>query len=227
MNAYKHSRRSRLKQSVERHGVLSTWNRYIYGRLRRFLDFEWCRVGSTKDGAYDSSIGPADYETRRVSREEFNNMLCDELKGVDYDWAFEREDLCVASIQDGKIVGYTFSTVLPTRVRDGLVFKFPGGYSYGFASRTADSHRGNRLDRERYKVRDAEQRRLHGYGVPTVWYVNTMNLEALAVVKQSGSETPFHGYVGYIKCFGRWFTLSSPGSKKFGTCFCRNTRSED
>lgn len=184
-------------------------------------------MGTSEDGAYESSVAPADCEARRVRRVEFSDMLCDELKGINYDWAFERGDLCVASIQDDRIVGYTFSTVHPTRVRDGLVFKFPEGYSYGFASRTADSHRGNKLDRERYKVRDAEQRRLHGHKVPTVWYVNAMNLEALAVVKQSGSVMPFHGYVGYFRCFGRWVTIASPGSKSFGACFSRNAGWED
>jgi len=227
MDTYNNSRASRLKQSVQRHGLILTCNRYIYGQLRRILDFEWCRVGSSDDGAYDWSIAPEGYETRRVTRQEFNDMLCDELIGVDYDSAFEREDLCVASIRDGKIVGYTFSSVHPTRVRGGLVFKFPERFSYGFASRTAASHRGNKLDRERYKIRDAEQRRLHGYEVPTVWYVNTMNLEALAVVKQSGSETPFHGYAGYIRCCGRWITFSSPASKRFGACFSRDAESED
>lgn len=211
----------KVKDSVHRHGLRQTCTRSFYKLLHRVVQFEWCRV-AFDDGIFDWTSAPRGYETRRVSQQEFKRMLCDELKGVDYDWAFERGDFCIASIQDDQIVGYSFSSLQPTRVKSGLVFTFPDGFMYAFAARTAASHRGKKLQRETWKVRHAERLREHGSVFRSIWYVNVTNLESLASVEHSGVNQTLRGYTGYVRCFGRWFTFASPGCKRLGAGFARD-----
>ena len=208
----------KFSESARRHGLLRTITRYVYGKCRRIVDFEVCRVGSD-NGPHDWPHAPKGYQTIRVNQQEFNHMLCDELKGVDYDWAFARGDHCIVNIHDGQIVGYSFSTLQPTRVKDGLVFRFPKGFMYGFAGMTAASHRGKKLQRERWKVRKSEYVREYGSVVRAIWYINVTNLESLAAVEHSGLNYTSHGYAGYVRCFGRWLTFSSPGCKRLGAGF--------
>ena len=214
-----------FRHSIHRHGLRRTGTRSFYKLLCRVVQFEWCRVASD-EGGYDWTTAPEGYETRRVSQQEFNRMLCDELKAVDYDWAFERGDFCIANIQDGEIVGYSFSSLLPTRVQSGLVFKFPDGFMYGFSANTAAPHRGKKLQRESWKVRQAERLREHGSVFSAIWYINITNLESLASVEHSGVHQTLRGYAGYVRFFGRWITFASPGCKRLGVGFARNADSE-
>jgi len=219
-----HDRFSNFKQSVRRHGFRRTCIRSMYGRLRRFVYFEWCRVASD-DGQYNWPTSPSGYDTRRVSQLEFNDMLCDELKGVDYDWAFKRGDMCIANFRGGEIVGYSFSSFRPTFVQPGLVFRFPDGFIYAFAGKTAPSHRGKKLQPECWKVRSQEYLRQHGSVFGAIWYANVTNLESLASAEHADLNETLHGYAGYMRCFGRWITFATPGCRRLGAGFVTDAES--
>ncbi|MGI9327934.1 MAG: hypothetical protein ACR2PZ_22130, partial [Pseudomonadales bacterium] len=115
---------------------------------------------------------PPGCETRSVDETEFFDKLCPELNGTKVHWAFARGDQCTANFVNGEIVGYSFTTTLPTRVRDGLQFTSPANYNYVFAAITASDHRGKRLARERWKVGRATRRASSGIDSPRVWYIN-------------------------------------------------------
>lgn len=219
-------RYTNFKQSVSRHGFARTCIRSLYVRLRRVVHFECCRVASD-DGQYDWSSSPSGYDTRSVSQLEFNRMLCEDLKGVDYAWAFERGDICIANVRDGEIVGYSFSSFKPTFVQPGLVFKFPGGFIYAFAGKTAVLHRGKKLQPECWKARSREYRRKYGTVFGAIWYVNVTNLESLASTRHADLNEKLHGYAGYMMCFGRWITFATPGCKRLGVGFFRDQEAKD
>lgn len=213
-------RLGKFKRSMDRHGLVPTLLRSAYHLLRRILYFEICRVDSSSDAPYDWPDVPG-YETRAVDAEEFDRELCEELCGRDYRWAFERGDLCAASSFDGRIVGYNFTTVHPTRVADGLVFVFPDGFVYSFASFTSPSHRGRKLDPDRWKVSREVRRQRTGREPASIWYVNITNLESLASIRHSNIRPIVRGYAGFVRLFGRWFTFASPACRRFGAGFER------
>src|SRR5262249_45647427 len=136
-----------MRASIRRHGLVPTLQRRLLGRAKRVVEFEICRVecDSGEPFAWPDAVG---YETRMVGEAEFHERLCDELRGADYRWAFARGDVCAASFCGEELVGYAFFSSLPTRVRDGIAFRFPSDYVYSYASTTAPSHRGRRLSRD-------------------------------------------------------------------------------
>lgn len=207
-----------FRDSVTRHGFWPTLLRAIYRQLRGTIEFELCRVESASGQPYDWTDLQGSV-TRAVSCDEFHDNLCDELQDTDLRWAFERGDLCVATILEGKVVGYNFTTRHPTRVHEGLLFYFPDRYSYSFASLTAPSHRGRRLERERWKVARRVMQERTGSLLLSIWYINVANLESLAANKHSGVQQVLHGYAGFARLFGRWFTFASPGCRAVGAGF--------
>jgi len=134
-----------FQASTARIGLARTLVTYVDARLRRLVPYEVCRVETNYDEAYGWSDAPG-YETRSVTSEEFHAQLCPELAGADIRWAFARGDICIASFCRGEIVGHSLYTRHPTAVRQGVIFEFPSTFVYGFESRTAPSHRGNRLE---------------------------------------------------------------------------------
>jgi hypothetical protein len=188
-------------------------------RLRRFVHFDVCRIESTPEVPYVPAP-PGPYEARLVDQLTFDSLLCPELANVEYGWAFERGDWCVASLHDGVIVGYSFNTHLRTPVTDGLEFYFPPGYSYAYASLTAKAHRGRKLEPERWKVRTAALIAA-GESTAVIWYVSVANLASRAANQHAGLQLRLHGYAAFVRLFGRWFTFASPACHRFGAGFAR------
>lgn len=192
--------------SVKRHGLTPTVLRFLNDQIRRFVNFEICRVESASNSVYDWPDLEM-YETRAVSKSEFHDNLSQELQ-VDYAWAFDRGDLCIGSVRNGEVVGFAFSSKLPTSVHENLLFKFPSGYMYGYASMTAPRHRGNRLEQERWKIQAKKEEEMYGSSIPSVWYTNVVNLEIRAASKNSGLKIDLHGYIVYARIFGHWLVYS-------------------
>lgn len=210
------TRPENLKQSISRHGYLKTASRYVYRRLRRFIDFEICVVQTSSGAAYDWP-DVENYETRIVTLEEFRNQLSPELDERGVDWPFQRGDECAASLIDNQIVGYSFYTYQDTIVRRNLVFLVPEGYVYGFKSFTATSHRGRRLESERWKAARFHRNEVMGQDPKTIYYINVTNLESLATNKMT--EVITLGYAAYAELCGHVFVLNSPGCRKYKTGF--------
>lgn len=186
--------------------------------FHRLIDFEICLVESSEAGI---SVGtpPLGYETRRVTKDEFETGLCDELLDKDYRWSFDRDDQCVAALWQGKIVAFTFQTSFPTDVREGLEFKFPTQFRYLYASFTAPAHRGKKLAIACLAVGSQLTLREFGNDVRRIWYVNVLNLASMAVGNSSGVEMRMHGYAGYVRIGRRWRCFASPGCRRLGIGF--------
>jgi hypothetical protein len=205
--------------SIVRHGIVAALRRSLLGRARRIVDFELCRVecNSGEPYAWPDVVG---YETRIVGEVEFHESLCDELRNVDYRWAFERGDVCSASFHGGDLVGYSFYSSLPTRAREGIMFTFPAQhYVYAYASATAPSHRGRRLEQDRWKVARRQRNEVTGRDPRLVWYVNIANLESRATSKAVGVTNVLLGYIAWAKIAGDFRFFSSTGCQTTETHF--------
>lgn len=211
-------RLDRFRQSVTRIGLWRTLVRHADARLRRLVPYEVCRVETNYDEGYAWNIASG-YQSRSVDDEQFHRALCPELADTDYRWAFARGDLCIASFHGSSIVGHSFYTRQPTAVNDGVEFAFPPQFVYGFASRTAPSHRGQRLEGSRWQVSQQEMQRLEGHNVPRIFYIDVFNFESLAANRRPGVNNRLAGYTGCIRVLGRWHTFSSPGCRRLGAGF--------
>jgi hypothetical protein len=205
--------------SARWHGTIPTLLSFLNDKVRHLVEFEICRVESSPGDDY-TWADLRTYETRLVQKGEFRSCLSHELQ-VDYDWAFDRGDMCTGSIRDGKIVGFTFYTIHPTIVHKGLLFNFSSAYLYSYGSMTAPLHRGNKLEKERWKVGSSEKENAFGSRLPAIWYVNVANLAIRTANKNSGAVRTFHGYTAYARIFGRWVVFSSPKCKQFGAGFVK------
>ena len=205
--------------SVGRHGFLRALRRSLLERARRLVEFEICRVEINSGEPYGWP-DVAGYETRLVAEAEFHERLDPEFGQVDYRWAFARGDVCSASFCGEKLVGYSFYSSLPTRVRDGVAFEFPSDrYVYAFASATAPSHRGKRLEQDRWKTTRKQRIAATGMDPRIVWYVNIANLESRATSKAVRATNELIGHIVYLKVFGRYRFFSSPGCRRAATRF--------
>ncbi len=205
--------------SVGRHGIFRTLRRSVLGRARRVIDFEVCRVecNSGEPYAWPDVVG---YDTRIVGDSEFHESLCEELRGIDYRWAFERGDVCAASFRGPLLVGYSFYSSVPTRAHEGITFTFPAQeYVYAYASATAPSHRGNRLEQDRWKAARRHRNQTTGRDPRLVWYVNVANLESRATSYAMRIGTPLVGYIAWAKIGSEYRFFRSPGCRKAGTGF--------
>jgi len=175
-----------------------------------------CVIRASSSAPYDWP-DVENYETRVVTLEEFRSQLSPELDQPGADWPFSRGDDCAASLLDGQIVGYSYYTYQDTIVRPDLVFLVPDGYVYGFKSFTAPSHRGKKLEPERWKAARIQRNQLTGRDPRTIFYINVVNLESLAANKMTDASTL--GYAAYANLFGRLWVLNSPGCKRHRTGF--------
>ena len=208
-----------FRTSVRRHGIVPTLRRSVLGRARRIVDFELCRV-ECDSGEPFSWPDVAGYDTRIVSEAEFHDSLCNELRDVDYRWAFTRGDVCSASFHGPDLVGYTFYSSLPTRVRDGIVFTFPAQrFVYGYASATAPAHRGRRLEQDRWKIARRQRNAVAGADPRLVWYINVANLESRAAFKAVRMTVLFVGYIAWARIAGGYRFFTSEACERTGTRF--------
>jgi len=211
-----------FRQSVDRHGIGPSLFRYAYLLALRFVDFEVCKIAADYGSVLYDWRDVEGYETRVVGQQEFESGLSAELAGADYGFAFKRGDQCVASLYQGSIVGHVFYTHRPTRVRDGLVFTFPSEFVYGYASKTAPSHRGRKLEQDRWKVGRAARLKQTGIDSPIIWYYNVTNLEMMSALARLGKQVRVLGWAAYFKLCGRWFSFRSPRAARVGAGFARS-----
>lgn len=208
----------RFRASVRRHGLLPTVFRTLYGLARRVVEFEICRVEADTGQPYDWPDVEG-YETRVVTGDQLHSRLCGELRHLDYRWAFARGSTCTASLCGDEIVGVTFSSTLPTRVNDAVEFEFPPDYVYSFASLTAPSHRGRRLEQDRWKVARRERIARTGKDPRAIWYVDVTNLESRATSKAVGTTNALIGYTAWARLGKRPLVFRSAGCRAAGAGF--------
>ncbi len=204
------------RTSLKRFGFWQSVRSGLLNLVRRVFDFELCVIQHV-----DKDLLPPEpvngYTCRLVDSEEFHANLCEEFRETDFRWAFERGDICLANICNGRIVGYDFSTQHPTVVTDGIEFFFPSQFAYGYAALTASDHRGRRLAPHRWYETFMERKK---DGVRPVFYFNLANSPSLKSNRNiTGPKTPVLGYTAYIRTSGRVICWRSPAAKALGVGF--------
>ncbi len=203
-----------LVARARRHGLGQSFLVLACAALRRVADFEILRV-ETLTGVAPEPDPPAGYSAREVGADEYARKAKD-LPGTDHErlWAFDRGDRCFANFSGDTLVGYTFYSALPTRVRPGLHFKFPEGLLYLYASYTHPDHRGKRLAAARSRARRIAD--VHPGRDPrsVVWYIAIDNSESRASSRLWHPE--LMGYLGYVRLGGRYYRFATAGCRRSG-----------
>ncbi len=187
--------------------------------LARLFDFELCRIYMQPGKPYSFSLTGAYPCVELEDGAGFHQNLHKDLANVDYRWAFERGDICVVNFDEGAIVGYSFTSSLPTRVIEEVEFFFPEWCRYIFADVTAASYRGLRLAKDRWIVRRDANRKKHLEPPRGVYYINVANSASLKSDKSDGIEAIRLGYCLYVKWRGRNYCWNSRGARRFGIGF--------
>lgn len=190
--------------SIERYGFVQTFRSRLIKFINRFVEFEICVACMNSGKPYDFMVSDAIPVESITAAEDFHHRLHPSLSGADYQWAFNRGDQCVANIVDNQIVGYGFSSSLPTRVVPGVEFFFPQWCSYGYASMTAAEYRGKRLAKDRWPAARKLKREQLGYDPRDVYYMSLANSATLKGDLADGVASLRLGYCLWLKIGKVW-----------------------
>ncbi len=180
------------------------------------MDFELVRVFRQLGGGWGKSPDISEeYELRRVDCDEFHSRLPADIDDVDYRWAFDRGDTCMASLYEGVVVGWEFAASKSTHVKDGLEFVLPDGYWYSYGAFTHVDHRGQRLA----DARSAAWGDDSSSDSQLVWYINVKNQASMSIYGDGVEGVETIGWAAYAKFLGRYWTMRSRSCREIGVGF--------
>ena len=210
---------SKFLQSVRDHGLPQTLFAKVLRSLRRFVEFELCVMCMNSGKPYNFDI-PAEMPVEAITcSKTFHSSLHQQIPKIDYEWAFSRGDQCIANLHNGVVVGYEFSTNLPTRVTDGIEIYFPEWCGYGYASFTAPAYRGQKLAKHRWPESRRQKTIKHGTPPREVFYISLANLAALKSDAADGVPSIRLGYSLWVRASGRYWCWNSRGANRNGIGF--------
>jgi len=205
--------------NVRNYGFTRSLRAKILKGLRRFADFELCVLLMNSGKPYEFDL-PSEIPVEAITcSESFHATRHEQMPEIDYQWAFDRGDQCIVNKHDGVIVGYEFSTNLPTRVNDGIEIYFPEWCGYGYASFTALDYRGQRLAKHRWPESRRQKTLRHGSPPREVFYINLANLAGLKSDAADGVPSLRLGYGLWINISGRYWCWNSRAAKRNGIGF--------
>lgn len=213
------SRASNWALKRQRFGLLQTLRATTLNFIRRFVAFELCRFCTSSGKPYRFTVNDPNAVTAIDDCLTFKHMLHHELMTSNYDWAFERGDQCVANVRNGVIVGFGFSTQMPTRVTDRVEIFFPQWCRYSYASFTAPSYRGQKLARDRWPAGRALSTAKLGFEPREVYYHNVANSETLKSDVADGTASIRLGYGLWAHIGSYTVCWNSPAAKRNGIGF--------
>lgn len=203
----------------KRHGSYQAAVTGLARFLNRFVSFELCMLGLSSGKPHDFETSDR-YPARQVTEGDlFHQSLHPELQGVDFQFAFERNDICVANFDGSTIVGYVFASREPTEVIDGVTFFFPPWVFYSYGSMTAPSLRGQRLARTRWPVNTAARKRVPDCDSRDVFFMNVANAETLRSDVSDGVPSIRLGYAIWVRFRGKLWIWNSPAGRRNGLGF--------
>ena len=206
-------------ENVRNHGLARSLQAKLLKSLNRFIDFELCVLLMNSGKPYTFEL-PTEIPVEAITcSEHFHAALHAQMPAIDYEWAFERGDQCIVNKHDGAIVGYEFSTNLPTRVNDSIEIYFPEWCGYGYASFTAPAFRGQRLAKHRWPESRRQKTLKHGTPPREVFYINLTNLAGLKSDAADGVPSLRLGYGLWLRLFGRYWCWNSAAAKRNGIGF--------
>ena len=133
--------------------------------------------------------------------------------------ALARNDFCVGAIMDGNLIAYAWRSfsATPHDKENNIWVDFRTDCGYGHHSLTLPAYRGQHIMSSLYAFADnccLDKGKTYAIG-----YVDTDNYPAIRATLRAGYRIV--GYAGYLLLFGRFFSFSTPGSKKYGFRFFR------
>ena len=213
------SRMSNFRKELSRHGWPQATLAAGLGLIRRLINFELSVLCMNSGKPYEF-LGHSVISVETIDcAERFHKALHGEIPAVDYQWSFERGDQCVANVIDNVIVGYGFSTDLPTPVVDDIEFFFPRWCVYSFASYTAPSFRGQRLAKYRWPESHRQKEIRYGTSPREVYYISLANSESLKSDLADGTPSIRLGYAVWLRLGRHTLCWNSPGAKRNGLGF--------
>ncbi len=178
--------------------------------IKRLITFDACQI--TLVARHGEHTGPKGYDFRVIDGEQFA-ALADSSKLRAVNHAFARGDECVASLFDGKLVGYNFYTVHADVVAAGVEFSFLG-HVHCWNAFTEDEHRGRGLNPARWSAWQRHREEIGSPPPPIVWWISYDNPASLASSrKDGGTPIGFSARWRWTKN-GRTHCYRSPGCRK-------------
>ena len=131
--------------------------------------------------------------------------------------AYGRGDLCMAALEDGRLVGYCWLAFRPLPHLDGVWVRFGDATAWIYKSLVRPSHRGRGIARALYRFGDltcAERGRRH-----SVICVESHNAPSVRAALRAGYRPA--GYGGYVVRGLPLLEWCSPAARAHGVAFMR------
>lgn len=179
----------------------------IYFRTHSLADSETSSDSAITYGIYDETN--ANELLMQAKRTEL------ELSEEFVRQAIEKGDICSATLIDGDIVSYGWSSFSATHDTDGVYAVFPPGYRYGYKAYTLPEYRGRHLRDGTIPLRDkycAERGCLHSLS-----YVAVDNYASMRGARRN--EVTRVGFAAFYKKGSRFVSYHSSGVRRLGFRF--------
>lgn len=203
-------------RKLRRHGVASTLHLALVRLVNLVLPFKILRgmcVGRVEPAFLAC---PAGYRAAFLSRSALAGFAKDaasELSPRFVREALAAGDECLAICAGESLAAYGwYSTNATPAGSPELLLHFAPGYVYMYKGFTAPQHRGRRLHAIG-KTHALRHYRSKGYR-GLISYVESTNFDSLRSNARMGYET--FGSIYVARLFGRWFSFSTPGCRRFG-----------
>lgn len=192
----------------------------LASRMRRYLGINVVRVlqrelGCAALGYVAQPRCARNIECRVLSEQEALGFASDPQLELTPPWvrnAYAGGGVCIAAIESGRLLGYTWLAFGVTRYAGGVSIRFDGRFRYSYKSFVRPECRGQRIAQALHALADRpDLRRGRSYALN---FVELDNHPSLAALERAGSRTL--GYAAYAKCFGMVVAVRSPAVKRAG-----------
>lgn len=205
-----------LKTQRQRWGVWRAGYGWLLDQLYRYLGLYWASVYRAPVKTQFPPV-PAKLTVRLATPQELAPYAMDsrfQLSASYLEQAFARGEACVVTYVGDQFAAYGWVAYASAPHVDGLWIRFGPGQRYNYKSFTVPAFRGQHI-RGSFGVLqalDAQHAVTH-----TISFIQVQNFASHRAEARSGGVRV--GYAGYLRLFGRCFTLRTPGAARYGFAF--------
>ncbi len=192
------------------------WLRFLHIRLMRSLS-RYVSICGVYSRPLDHFVAlpelPAGLEFRLASKEDLDRACDQPALKLSNDWvhdALARGDLCVASFEGDRMIGYSWLSFTTAPHLHGLWAHFEKPYRYGYNSFVLPEFRGCRLSA--YMGNHMNRYCLDQGFEQTIAFIECHNYASMASTRRRGGRRV--GWAGYVRIFGRLWPFRSPGARR-------------
>ena len=209
--------RETFTECAARHG----WGRAVYRsimlRLRRRVLLAY--VSARRLGAQEYLPHP-EYDVRVANHEELlaaARAMPFVLNEAQIESALANGDLCFAAFDKDQMVAFTWRCYSRTLHEPEIWATTEKPFRYGYKAYTLPEYRGQHILNPQFTDHICQSK---GYEYAT-GFIETHNYSSIKSAKRHGNRVV--GYAGYLTIFGRVIPFRSPGAKRFGFAFVRDS----